>query len=260
VTEPERAGLRPGHWLLGGIVALLVIVVVVVVVRRDDGDRPPGPSAGATGGPSSAAGPVCAPTVSQIGYTERNGAIAFGLVAASACPQAAVNTIIEVTAVGKDGKDLTTDQASASVTLPVLLPGRRVGLGGTLIVEDPVARLKTRVSQTANVAAAEFSSWPAKVEVTDITHAAADSSGRTRVSGTVVSDPASATLCHPRFYLVLRDRTGKIVFGASTVESEPVFDERVPAGVDWSRAEISVVLGVTTLGDPSGSRLSCRTP
>jgi hypothetical protein len=211
-----------------------------------------------TASASSAAGPVCQPKVSESGFSDRDGAITFGLIVASDCPQAVVNSFIEVTAVGKNGDELTTDQAATSISLPVLLPGQRVGLGGTVIVEQPAASLETRVSQTQNLPAAEFASWPKTVTVSDVKHTGPDSSGHTQVTGTVVTDPASVTLCNPQFFLLLRDKAGKIIFGAGPEKSGPTFDERLPSGVDWSTAEISVVMGVATLGIPSGAKLSCR--
>jgi hypothetical protein len=198
------------------------------------------------------------PKVTETGFSNRNGAITFGLVATSDCPQAAVNSFIDVTAVGKHGDELATDQASTSISLPVLLPGQRIGLGGTVIVEEPVASLETRVSQTLNIPANAFASWPASVQVSDIKHTGPDSSGHTQVTGTLVTDPASVTLCNPQFFLVLRNKAGKIIFGAGPTKTEPSFDERLPSGVDWSTAEISVVLGVATLGIPSGAQLSCQ--
>jgi hypothetical protein len=251
----RRARLRPGHWLLLAIVVLLVAGGVFAVLRRDRsqaGSEPkPAPS-------SSAPGPVCVPKVTETGFSDRNGALAFGLIVSNDCPQAAVASVIDVTAVGKNGDELTTDYASTSISLPVLLPGRRVGLGGTVIVEEPATSLRTRVSQTQNISADAFAAWPRTVRVAGIKHTGPDSSGRTEVTGTVVTDPASATLCNPEFFLVLRNKAGKIVFGASTTKSGPAFDERLPSGVDWSTAEISVVLGVATLGIPSGAKLSCQ--
>jgi hypothetical protein len=258
VTEPGRSRLRAGHWLLLGVVALLVIGVVFVVVHRDRSQPESQPTSAPIASSSSAAGPVCQPKVSETGYSDRDGAITFGLTVTSDCPQAVVNSFVDVAAVGKNGNELTTDQASTSVSLPVLLPGQRVGLGGTVIVEEPAVSLKTRVSQSQNISADAFASWPKTVKVANIKHTGPDSSGHSQVTGTVVTDPASATLCNPQFFLVLRNKAGKIVFGAGPQKSGPTFDERLPSGVDWSTAEISVVMGVATLGIPSGAKLSCQ--
>jgi hypothetical protein len=258
VTEPGQTRLRPGHWLLLGIVALLVTGGVLVVLRRDRSQPESEPTSAPTASANSAAGPVCLPKVTETGFSDRDGAITFGLAVASDCPQAVVNSFIDVAVVGKKGDELTTDQASTSISLPVLLPGQRIGLGGTVIVEEPAVSLKTGVSQTQNIPADAFASWPKTVQVADIRHTGPDSSGHSQVTGTVVTDPASVTLCNPQFFLVLRNKAGKIMFGAGPEKTGPTFDERLPSGVDWSTAEISVAMGVATLGILSGAELSCQ--
>lgn len=258
MAQAERSRWQSGYWVLIGVVVVVLAGVVFIVLHRDRDQGSGQPTTAPPSSAGSASGPVCVPRVTESGFTNRSGAIAYGLVVTSDCSQAAVNSFVDVTAVGADGAELTGSEAGDNVSVPVLLPGQRVLVGGTLIADKKVTGLKTTVSQTQNIAASQFPGWPASVKVTGIQHSSPDPSGRTRVFGTVQAEPASASLCNPAYYLVLRNTAGKIIFGASTTEDGPNFDERLPGGVDWSTAEISVVLGKSTLGVLSAAQLSCR--
>ena len=83
MTQPGRSRLRPGHWLLLGVVALLVVGVVFVVLHRDRSQPESQPTSASIGSSSSAAGPVCQPKVSETGYSDRDAAITFGLTVTS---------------------------------------------------------------------------------------------------------------------------------------------------------------------------------
>jgi hypothetical protein len=136
VTEPERSRLKPGHWVLIGIVVLLIAGMAFVVVSRD---RDRKPAAGPAPTPSAAAssGPGCSPAVAEIGYSRTTtGRVDFGLIARSDCPSAAVNNIVAVSAIGADGKPIANAPGTAlQPRLPVILPGQRLGLAGTLLVD-----------------------------------------------------------------------------------------------------------------------------
>jgi hypothetical protein len=261
VTEPQRSRLKPGHWVLIGIVVLLIAGVAFVVVSRD---RDRKPAAGATPTPSAAAssGPACSPTVTEIGYSRTStGRIDFGLIARSDCPSAAANNIVTVSAIGADGKPIANAPGTAlQPQLPVILPGQRLGLAGTLLVDraTKVSRLTATISDSQALPVSDFSSWAKTVTVTGLKHTQPDASGLSTVTGTVVSDPASVNLCNPDFNLILRDEDGKIIYGMTTTKDEPVFEGRFPDNTDYSKSEAFVVQGVFTLGQASGTRASCR--
>jgi hypothetical protein len=267
VTEPEGARPRkataPGRWVLGGIVVVLVAVAVFVVVRRDRSR--PEPEAGRTSAApaSSAPAQLCTPTVSESGFSAVRKVVRFGLIVTSSCTQAAVNTVITVDALDAKGAKLpVSDGPDPSVDLPVLLPGQRLGLGGQLFLIGDASRarkLAISVSRTQNIPATEFASWPRSVTVTGLHHSDPGADGYTEVTGTVTTYPPGITLCNPAFYLVLRAAKNTIVYGQHATQQQPSFSGDMPADVDWSSAQISVVQGVPTLGNASGATLSCRT-
>jgi hypothetical protein len=212
VTEPERSRLKPGHWVLIGIVVLLI-----AGVASRDRDRKP--TAGPTPTPSAAAssGPGCSPTVTEIGYSRTNtGRVDFGLIARSDCPSAAVNNIVTVSAIGADGKPIANAPGTAlQPRLPVILPGQRLGLAGTLLVDraTKVSRLTATISDSQALPVADFSTWAKTVTVTDLEHTQSDASRLSTVTGTVVSDPASVNLCNPDYNLILRSRETRSFMG-----------------------------------------------
>jgi hypothetical protein len=247
--------------LLIGIVVLLIAGVAFVVVSRDGDEKPSGGPTPAPA-PASSSGPSCTPTVAEVGYSRTNtGRIDFGLIARSDCPFAAVNNIVRVSAISADGKPIANAPGTAlQPQLPVILPGQRLGLAGTLLVDraTQVSRLTATISDSQALPVTEFSTWAKSVGVTDLKHTPADASGLSTVTGTVVSDPARTDLCNPDFNLILRDKTNKIIYGTTTTKSEPTFEGRFPNTADYSKAEAYVVQGVFTLGQASGPRASCR--
>ncbi|WP_436536411.1 hypothetical protein [Actinoplanes sp. HUAS TT8] len=260
MTEPEPRRMKPGHRLLIGVIALLVVGIATVTVLRRGRDSD-GKAGGATTAPttSNPAGPICAPKVAETGQSNRQGLVSFGIVVTSDCPQAAVASRLDVAAIGADGTELKGDQARAGILLPAVLPGQRLGVGGKLLVDvnASVKNLRVSVSDTQNVPASAFSSWPA-VHVVDIKHQGPDSSGHTQVTGTLVTEPSTAEPCNPQYFLLLRDSAGALIYGVAATQSEPTFDERLPSGIDWSKAEISVAMGTQTLGEVNTQRLTCQ--
>jgi hypothetical protein len=260
VTEPERSRLKPAHWALMGIVVLLIVGVAFVVVSRDRDRKPTADPAPTPGAPSS--GPACSPTVTEIGYSRTStGRIDFGLIARSDCPSAAVNNIVNVRAIGADGKPIANAPGTAlQPRLPVILPGQRLGLAGTLLVDraTKVSRLTATISDSQALPVSEFSTWARTVTVTDLKHTQPDASGLSTVTGTVVSNPDRVNLCNPDFNLILRNKDNKIIYGMTTTKGEPTFEERFPDTTDYTKTEAYVVQGVFTLGHASGARASCR--
>ncbi len=260
MTDSEPKKMQPGHWLLIGIIALLVVGVAAVVVSRRDQD-PDDRAGGVTTPPvaSSSAGPACAPKVAETGLTNRRGLVNFGIVVTSDCPQAAVASRLDVVAIGAGGTELKGDQAKAGILLPAVLPGQRVGLGGMLLVDidASVKSIRVSVADTQSAPLSAFSAWPA-VHVTDIKHQGPDSSGHTQVTGTLITEPSTAKPCNPRYFLLLRDTAGTLIYGVEGLEKKPSFDERLPTGIDWSKTEISVTMGALTLGPVNPARLTCQ--
>ncbi|BCY08930.1 hypothetical protein [Actinoplanes sp. L3-i22] len=260
MTDPEPERMQPGHWLLIGLITLLVVGVAAVTVLRRDQD-PDVRAAGVTIAPtaSSPASPVCVPEVAETGQSQREGLVSFGIVLTSDCPQATVAGLLNVVAIGADGTVLKGDQAEAGILLPAVLPGQRVGLGGMLLVgfDASVKSIRASFSDTQNMPVSAFSSWPA-VHVTDIKHRGPDSSGHTQVTGVLVTEPNTAKLCNPRYFLLLRNTAGALIYGVETYKEKPFFDERLPTGIDWSKTEISVVMGVPGLSPVSPARVTCQ--
>jgi hypothetical protein len=263
VTRRVGFRLRPGQWVLIGSVAVLILGTGVVVARRDGGQHGRAPVRPATAGPSRSDGPACLPTLDDFGYSVSDGgrSVDYGLIMHSDCPQAAVNTEVKVTAIGADGVPMTDQYASSSPDLPVILPGQRLGLAGMLDIASSakVARLSVKITDSQPVPVAEFSTWARKVSVANLRHTATRR-GTDSVTGSLVVEPPGARLCHPEFYLILRDRRHKIIYGAWGRGPEPAFDGRFPAAADYSRAEAYVVQGMSsTLGlGPAGPVASCR--
>lgn len=261
MTEPQRPGLKPGHWVLIGIVVLVIAGVAFVVGSRDGEAKP---TAGPTPSPApaSSSGPSCTPTVAELGYSRTStGRIDFGLIARSDCPFAAVNNIVRVSAIGADGRPIANAPGTTlQPQLPVILPGQRLGLAGTLLVDGTtqISRLTATISDSQALPVTDFATWAKTVSVTDLRHTVPDASGLSTVTGTVVSDPARTDLCNPDFNLILRDKDNKIIYGMTTTKSEPTFEGRFPDTADYRKAEAYVVQGVFTIGPASGPRASCR--
>jgi hypothetical protein len=128
--------------------------------------------------------------MAEIGDSRTNtGRIDFGLIARSDCPAAAVNNVVTVSAIGADGKPIPNAPGTAlQPRLPVMLPGQRLGLAGTLLVDraTKVSRLTATISDSQALPLSEFSTWARTVTVTDLRHTLPDASGLSTVTGTVV--------------------------------------------------------------------------
>lgn len=259
MTAPGWRRLAPGHWLLIGIVVLLVAGLAFVVVRGDgDQGKPQTEASRTTSASSSSTAPACLPRVTDIGYSIRYGGYNFGLVVHNPCKQVVGASSIRVTPLGTNGKPLSDSQAVADLEVPVLLPGQDLSLGDELFVGSAtVSKLQATVDHAANFATTDFASWPRDVRVTDIKHFGPDAAGRTAISGTVAV-PETVSLCHPEYYLMLRNKAHQIIYGAHATLNSPSFTEKLPGGVDWSTAQISVALGTPYLTVTTAKLLTCR--
>ena len=261
MTEPGRSALKPGHWVLIGLVVLLVAGLVAVVISRSDGDSPHAQTTTPTVSPSTSALPACQPTVTEIGYTRDGARFDVGLIAASDCPAAAVDSQVEVSAIGEDGRPVKVSDA-LQPQLPVILPGQKLGLAATLLLDDrsaKVTRLQATITGAVPVPTAEFAGWARSVTVTGITHTGPDARGLSTITGTVTTDPASTALCNPQFNLILRDKANKIIYGTTGTARTPTFQERFPAATDYDNTQVYVVQGApATLSIDLAATASCR--
>jgi len=241
-VEPARDGLRlpVRRWVLIGVA---VVLSAVAACSRDT----PSSTLPATTAPSSqSSGPQCLPTVIESGYTNVGGRISVGLIAENPCPQAVINTVITVKAEDSDGTaiDSSGDDPPA---LPVLLPGQRLGAGGTISVAKSakVARVVVAFTHAEAAPVEAFAAWPKTVTVNELTHSRPDDRGFVTVSGKIRTDPNGATLCEPQVNLIVRDNTGKIIYGeVGTPDGIGVrFESVFPAGSDFDRSEIYVAQG-----------------
>lgn len=233
----------------------LVFLVGLLAACTGPAAQPPSPSK-----PSSVAsdgGPACAPEIGESGFSQDDsGSINYGFVVVSHCTQVAINTRVTVTALGTDGKPLP-GYTQDLLYVPVLLPGQQVALGGSGWAKNRPTRIGLSVEGTQNVPVTAFAGWPT-VTFTDLSHSQPDRTGYTKVSATMVTDPERVQPCNPVYYLVVRDHTGRIIFGAKSLKGAPQFDEKVPAAVDWSKTGISATLGAGQLGLTDLARTKCQ--
>jgi hypothetical protein len=237
-------------------VKILPLVLLVGLLAACTGPAPQPPSAQ----PSSVApsdGPACMPEIGESGFTQDDsGSISYGFVVVSHCTLVAINSRVTVMALAADGKPLP-GYTQDLLYVPVLLPGQQVALGGSAWSKSRPARIGLSVEGTENAPVTAFAGWPT-VTFTGLSHSQPDRTGYTKVSATMVTDPAGVQPCNPVYYLVVRDRTGKIVFGAKSLKGTPQFDEKVPAAVDWDKTGISATLGVGQLALTDLARTKCQ--
>jgi hypothetical protein len=221
-------------------------VVVVLVLARGSGAglgasvRPT--AASSLPASSSATAPECQLRVLESGFTNRygpldggrntpaQGQIQLGLVLENPCQQAAVDIRLIAEARDASGKTIPFDDgfsnAGASLSLPVLLPGQRIGMAGQMVNNRAsgsaagsydatrVAALTVRIDPVR---------WRAVTEMPEQVSAAASGAvlGARRADG---SAPVSFTLRLNPLRLtgiewacfIVRDAAGRIVSGDLT--------------------------------------------
>jgi hypothetical protein len=258
-TETSRRRTKSGHWLLIGMAVLLVALGGFIVVRRDRHSVPRAQPMPPSDSPPSST-PACLPSVIETGYTRSGGKIDFGMIAENTCAKVAANNWIEAMAVDGDGKRVDEDPALQPM-IPVLFPGQRLGAGGTLLVDGSakVSGIRIRFTRSTAFDSSRFATWPKSVTVTDLKHTGPDSRGLSTVTGTIQADPPTARLCNPDFNLILRNKSGQIVFGqnSTSVDGGPTFEDRFPTDVDFGRTEVYVVQGGQSLSPMTNAEVSC---
>ena len=72
------------------------------------------------------------------------------------------------------------------------------------------------------------------------------------------TDPPSVNLCNPDFTLILRDKNSKIIYGLTATADSRGSRNASPANTDYSKAQVYVAQGVTSLGINPAQPASCR--
>jgi hypothetical protein len=244
-VESAGDGLRVRRRVLIGV-AVVLIAVAVIVVAACGRDTPHTPLPATTAASLQSPGPQCLPTVIESGYTNVGGRISVGMIAENPCPQAVINTVITVRAEDGDGTAIDSN-GDDPPTMPVLLPGQRLGAGGTISVAKSakVARVVVAFTRAEAVPVEAFAAWPKTVTVDELTHSTPDDRGFVVVSGKIRTDPSGATLCEPQVNLIVRNTTGKIIYGEVGTPDGigATFESVFPAGSDFDRSEIYVAQG-----------------
>jgi hypothetical protein len=242
------ASLARWRWVVAGVAVMVAALVVTFLVQGDGSSGPDraDPTPTPAGSPS-ASGPVCRPVIRESGFGTSGGSVLYGLVIENLCPEVAINTAVPVQALDASGAILKETGA----VVPVILPGQKTGIGGSLTVGDGVAKVTDLTARIGNVAwlpAAGFAAWP-KATAEQVTLGARDQSGSAPLSYSVRTDPPGATLCSPMGHVLLRNTAGKIVSGASgKIDGSPVQTTvAVRDGVDPSRTEVFIVQGRVSL-------------
>jgi hypothetical protein len=235
-------------WVAVGVGVMVVALIVTSLIQGGGSSGPgradPTPTGG--GGPSGT-GPACRPVIRESGFGTSSDSVLYGLVIENLCPEVAINTGVPVQALDASGAVLK----ETGMVVPVLLPGQKTGIGGSLSVGGGIAKvtdLTARIDDPEWRQATSFAAWP-KATADQVTIGARDQRGSAPLSYTVRTDPPGAVLCAPVAHVLLRDGTGKIVSGASGKVDGPTVQTTiaVPDGADPSRAEIYIVQGRVSL-------------
>jgi hypothetical protein len=265
------SGARRGPWpryrLLIAVAVVALAGVVVVAVNRNhyfrspNGAAPTAATADSTTPSAAAPKPVCLPTITETGFSVIGHDVYYGVIARSDCPQATYNNVVFVRVLDAAGNQIE-GQNDYLPEMVVLLPGQEVGGAGSFYLKTVTTVSKVEVKFTAASAApvSAFASWPTSVQVTDLNISKPDAVGRTTVTGQIVTEPPGAYLCSPRTSLILRDATGKIIYGlAGQPRANTVyFDLAMPANADLSRTTVYVALGQAALSLNPVATAACR--
>jgi hypothetical protein len=205
---------------------------------------------------SSAAQPArsvvpCLPTVTETGFDFDGQTVQYGIVTRNACPYAVYNASVNVRVLGPSGAPAAgREEESPNVT--VMLPGQELAGAGRFYLDrkgTEVSTVEATFDGATPVSASAFDAWPREVRVTDVKVGAADSDGRSTVSGRIVTDPAGAPLCAPAASLILRDKNGKIIYGMNgrIMADQVTFELALPEAADRNNITIEIAQGKPTL-------------
>lgn len=259
-----QAGLRAGHWLLIGMVLVILAALGWVVAHRGDHSAPP--AATATSVPGSVtpgeSGAVCLPKIVESGFSVTGHSVNYAVIARSDCPRATYNNALSVQVFDPAGHPVA-GQDEQQPDLLVLLPGQQIGGAGRfgMTTVSAVGRIVVSFTASSPAPISAFASWPTSIRVVDLVVGKPDARRWTNVAGRVVTEPVGVGLCEPQASLIVRDTSGKIIYGqqGSPQAGRVSFDLTMPPGADPSRISVFVALGQPGLNafDPVSSA-ACR--
>ncbi len=256
--------LRPLHWSLIAVAVLVAVGLTVFVVTRDDSGAPQGTGSGSPrpdGGAS--AEPMCLPRVVETGYTYQGTSLHYGLIVENPCPRAAIDNVTTLSVIDNAGNQVNGSGDGDPPSVPVLLPGQRIGAGGTVFIRQrtQIAQVVVRFTHSEAAPAGVFAGWPRKVTVERLTRSGPDARAVTFISGRIRSDPPTARLCAPQVNLILRNHSGRITYGQNGFPEGTTasFDVELPADTDFAQTEVYVVLGRPAVGLRPAEFAACRT-
>lgn len=238
-------GLRAGHWLLIGVVALLLAGGAFIVLRRGDppdpvGQQPSSPAVSPAPG-QAVMRPDCTPEITERWVGPLGAGTHFGFVYASRCDLVVRKLRFKVVALDATGAPIR-EVPEKTAFGGVLLPGTELAAADAFTdVDDkrPVAAIEVTLLGAESFPAADFSGW-GKAQVTDLKASGPPGGGSIEITGSVSAEPSTASLCVGNYVLVLRDKTGKLVY-AQQGESRPrrpVFTLMPVAGADLAKSTV----------------------
>ena len=131
------------------LVLLATAVTVTATACGAAGGSSGPPDRSTSPGHPSTTGSACEPQVAETGFVDQyglvdgrqvtaaDGSIRFAFVVVNPCSQVALHTDYEASATDRTGRPLPTRNGRATVArsgrVPDLLPGRRIGLSGTIV-------------------------------------------------------------------------------------------------------------------------------
>jgi hypothetical protein len=253
MTSPPSPVGRRWWWVALAAVVLATVGVLFAVSRGGkepsaDATAPP-PSTSSEPGPSGS-GPACLPTVTETGFAVVGQSVQYAVVARNDCPDALINAALKIRVTDPSG-DPVAGSDEQLPDLVVLLPKQEVAGAGRFYMAKPgnVGKVEATFAAATPAPAEAFDAWPQQVSVAGVEVSAPDSHGRSTVTGQITTDPAGATLCSPTASLILRDRSGKIIYGMTGQigDDQVTFELAVPPATNRSAITVAIAQGQPAL-------------
>jgi hypothetical protein len=195
--------------------------------------------------------PACLPTVTETGFSIVRQTVQYGIVARNSCPDAVYNAAVKIRVLDPSGTPVAgRDEEVPSVV--VMLPGQELAGAGRFYLDkkgSKVGKIEAIFDGATPVSATAFAGWSREVHVTDLKVSAADSYGRSTVTGRIVTDPVGAGLCAPAASLILRDRNGAIIYGMTgrIIADRVEFELALPKATDRDKITVAIAQGQPAL-------------
>ncbi|BCY13241.1 hypothetical protein L3i22_083290 [Actinoplanes sp. L3-i22] len=213
----------------------------------------PAPSAVASSAPRPArSAPACKPTVTETGFNFDGQTVQYGIVTRNSCPYAVYNASVKVHLLDPSGATVAASEEE-SPNIVVMLPGQELAGAGRFYLDKEgaeIGKVEAAFDGATPVSASAFAGWPREVRVVDVKVGAADGDGRSTVTGRIVTDPSGAGLCAPAATLILRNKSGKIIYGMNgriTADQFVEFTLALPKATDRSKTTVQIALGQPAL-------------